>query len=128
MGVDIPQPFRSRIEGAVGPVTVDGIPDHFDIAVTQLPKIQLGVDPITLNPVTATMELKPLDLNVSLKELPERRTHLPANFSVGLSVLGVDLMSVRLCGEAQMVSENYRPNPCERCGPAPARDAAGGGG
>ncbi|MEP7054072.1 MAG: hypothetical protein ABI912_02345, partial [Actinomycetota bacterium] len=86
-----------------------------------LPKISIGVDPVTLNPVTlnpveATITLRPLDMNISVKELPERRTHLPADFTVGLSVLGMQLLCVRLCGEAQMVSENFHPNPCEVCG------------
>ena len=71
--------------------------------------------------VDATITLKPVELAVSLKELPERRTHLPADFTVGLSLLGVQLMCVRLCGEAQMVSENYHPNPCERCGDVTTR-------
>jgi hypothetical protein len=58
---------------------------------------------------------------VSVKELPERRTHVPADFSVGLSVLGLQLMSIRVCGEAQLISENYRPNPCEICGSSNSR-------
>jgi hypothetical protein len=28
----------------------------------------------------------------------------------------MELMCVRLCGEAQMITEPYVPNPCERCG------------
>jgi hypothetical protein len=106
---------------SVNPITVDGIPDDFSITVKSIPKITLGIDPVTLNPVTlnpldATITLMPVDLSVSIKELPERRTHLPADFTVGLSLLGIQLLCVRLCGEAQMVSENYHPNPCENCG------------
>jgi hypothetical protein len=101
---------------SVNPITVDGIPNDFSITVKSIPKITLGIDPVTLNPVDATITLKPVDLSISLKELPERRTHLPADFTVGLSLLGVQLLCVRLCGEAQMVSENYHPNPCEHCG------------
>ena len=93
--------------GAVGPVTVAGIPDTFHIDIDKVPKIELSVDPLTLNPVT---------LNLSIKEIPNTRAHLPADFSVGLSVLGVELLCVRLCGEAQMITEPYHPNPCERCG------------
>ncbi len=106
----------------VNPVTIDGIPSDYSITIEDpIPKITLGIDPVTLNPVTlnpveATLTLRPVDLNISIKELPETRTHLPADFSVGLSMLGVDLLCVRLCGEAQVISEAYRPNPCERCG------------
>ena len=119
--------------GSVGPVTIDGIPDTFNINVLQLPKILLGSDPdcplaiapvtMTLTPVTVT--LNPVDLNLSLKEVPSLRTHLPANFCVGLSLLGMDLLAVKLCGEAQVINEPYKPNPCEICGPE-ARKVPGG--
>jgi hypothetical protein len=116
MGVDIPQPFDSSVTGsigisgslgAVGPVTVAGIPDTFHINIDSLPKIQLGLDPVTLNPVT---------LNLAITEIPEIRGHLPADFCVGLSIFGLELLSIRLCGEAQIITEPYKPNPCERCG------------
>jgi hypothetical protein len=28
----------------------------------------------------------------------------------------MELMCLRLCGEAQMITEPYHPNPCEVCG------------
>ena len=112
MGVDIPQPFKSTVSGPGGsavPVnataTVSGIPDHYHINVDSLPKIQLGVDPV--------------ELKMSVEKIPDVRAHLPADFRVGLSLLGMELMCVRLCGEAQMITEPYHPNPCERCGQPP---------
>ncbi|HEY6292705.1 MAG TPA: hypothetical protein VI455_14240 [Terriglobia bacterium] len=125
MGFTMPQPLEvdssgsigavvSGSLGAVGPVTVAGIPDTFHIDIDKLPKIHLGIDPVTLNPVT--LHLDPVDLNLSIKEIPNTRAHLPADFTVGLSVLGMELLCVRLCGEAQMITEPYHPNPCERCG------------
>ena len=134
MGVDIPQPFNSSISGSlgsVGPVTiagipqpfaasVTGIPDTFHINIDKLPKIQLGVDPLTINPVT--LHLDPIDLNMSIKEIPSVRAHLPADFTVGISLLGMELLAVRLCGEAQMITEPYQPNPCEVCGTTHAND------
>ncbi len=103
--------------GPIGPVTVAGIPNEFGITVrSPLPKIQLGVDPVdatlTLNPVT----LNPVNLNLAVTELPETRAHLPADFTVGLSLLGMELLTVRLCGEAQLISEAYTAGPCEHCG------------
>jgi len=123
VGVDIPQPFDSHISGSlgsVGPVTVagipqpfaatvTGIPDTFHINIDKLPKIQLGLDPVTLH-------LDPVDFNVRIKEMPSTRTHLPADFAVGFSLMGMELFCIRLCGEAQMITEPYQPNPCERCG------------
>jgi hypothetical protein len=117
VGVSIPQPFKSTISGSlgtVGPVTVAGIPDTFHIHVEKLPKIQLGIDPLTVNPIT--LRLEPVELNMRIKEIPNIRAHLPADFSVGLSLMGMELMCVRLCGEAQVITEPYLPNACERCG------------
>jgi hypothetical protein len=118
MSVDIPQPFKTKL---VSPITVDGIPDTFHInidhlptialnvehlpeihlSIDRIPKIQLGVDPV----------------EIRLTEFPSIRGHVPADFSVGLSVMGIDLLSLHLCGEAQIITEPYRPNPCEVCGP-----------
>jgi hypothetical protein len=85
----------------VGPVELAGIPDTFHIDVTNIPKIFLGIDP--------------LDVSVSIKEIPSIRAHLPANFTVGISLLGLQLFCIRLCGEAQVITEPYKPNPCEQC-------------
>jgi hypothetical protein len=133
MGVDIPQPFHSVLDGPIhsvldgpihavldapihtvldGPIdiNVDKIPDihafleklpAIHLNIDNIPKIQLGVDPVELR----------------LTEFPSIRGHLPADFCVGLSVLGMELMSIRLCGEAQIITEPYHPNPCEVCGP-----------
>ena len=106
---------------SMNPVTVDGIPSDFSIEIKDpIPTITLG--PVTLTPVEATITLKPVDVNIAVKELPETRTHLPADFNIGLSMLGMQLLGVRICGEAQMISEAYRPNPCEHCGDQVRRD------
>jgi hypothetical protein len=107
--------------GAIGPVTIAGIPSTYDINidklpdihidVDKLPKIQLGIDPVKIDP---------LDLNLSIKQIPNVRAHLPADFCIGLSIMGMEILSLRLCGEAQMITEPYVPNACERCG-EPAR-------
>ena len=88
------------------------VPTSYSFDITHIPKISIGLDPITINPLT----VNPLDLSVRLKEIPSIRTHVPANFTLGLSVLGYDLACVRLCGEAQVITEPYVPNPCEHCG------------
>ncbi len=116
MSVDIPQPFRTRI---VNPITIDGIPDTFHIDITNIPILRLNVE----NPIHFALDNIPkIQLGVDpvelrLTEFPSIRGHLPADFCVGLSLLGLELMNVRLCGEAQIITEPYRPNPCETCGP-----------
>jgi hypothetical protein len=81
-----------------------------NLDITHLPRIT--IDPITINPLT----INPLDLSLRIKEIPSIRTHIPANFSLGFSLLGYNIACVRLCGEAQVINEPYRPNPCEICG------------
>ena len=122
MGVDFPDEYNVDVVGPVelaggvgvdviGPVELAGIPDTFHIDITHIPKIFLGIDPLTINPLT----INPLDVSVRLKEIPSIRGHVPANFTVGVSVLGLQLFCIRLCGEAQVITEPYKPNPCERC-------------
>ncbi len=106
-------PLHAAVDsvGPVGPVTIAGIPNDFTfhLDVDKLPKILVGLDPITINPV---------DLNIRVKEIPSVRAHLPADFNLGISVLGWELLCFRLCGEAQIITEPYEPNPCEHCGQA----------
>ncbi|MGB7623871.1 MAG: hypothetical protein WBN92_16110 [Terriglobia bacterium] len=110
MGVKIPTSYHVDLD-VVAPVEISGIPNTYHINIDHLPKIELGVDPLTINPIT----LNPLDVSVKLKEIPSIRGHVPADFTVGVSVLGFQLFCVRLCGEAQVITEPYVPNPCERC-------------
>ena len=129
MSVSIPQPFRATVQGPIGPVTVDGIPNDFDISIEKLPKITIGVDPLSvdithlpkitvgLDPVT----IKPVDVNLAITRIPDVRTHLPADFTIGMKVLGLELLALRVTGEAQVITEPYTPNPCEETEPAPAR-------
>lgn len=79
--------------GPMGPLTLAGIPDSYTVAISSLP-----------------------DLNLRIKEIPSIRAHVPADFRLGFSVLGVELAALHLCGEAQIITEPYVPNPCERCG------------
>jgi hypothetical protein len=127
MSVDIPQPFRARVEGPIG-VTVDGIdiPQPFRFTVDSLPKIVVGVDPLTVNPLSVgitqlpkisigldPLTINPVDLNIGISRIPDVRAHLPADFRVGLSILGKELCGIRLTGEAQVITEPFEPNPCE---------------
>ncbi len=118
MGVSIPQPFHSVLDG---PVSVSGIPSTFTINVDNLPEIKLNIDnlpEVKLNiDHIPKIELGVDPVEIRLTELPSIRGHLPADFCVGLSIMGMELMNVRLCGEAQIITEPYRPNPCEVCLP-----------
>lgn len=125
MGVDVGIPDEYDIDlDFIGPLQLAGIPNSFNIDVQHIPKIAIGVDPLAINITNIPkisvgldpVEIKPLDVSVRLTEIPSIRGHLPANFTVGISVLGLQLIAIKLCGEAQMITEPYKPNPCERCG------------
>lgn len=110
MGVDVPDSFDIGVD-LDGSLELEGSPT-FNIDVRNLPKITLGIDPITVNPLT----INPVDVTVRWTEAPSIRGHIPADFSLGLSMLGFQLFCIRLCGEAQVITEPYEPNPCEVCG------------
>lgn len=116
MSVDIPQPFKTKV---VSPITVDGIPDTFHIDVQHLPTISLNVEHIPTISLNVEhipkIQLGVDPVEIRLTQFPSIRGHLPADFNVGLSILGLELMNVRLCGEAQIITEPFKPNPCEIC-------------
>lgn len=93
----------------VSPVELAGIPSSYQLDITNLPKIQIGLDPITINP---------LSLSLQITQIPSVRAHVPANFVAGFSLFGFQLASIQLCGEAQVITEPYVPNLCEPCGAA----------
>lgn len=84
-----------------------------DVSIKEIPHVQIGLDPITVEPLT--VNLGPIELNLAIKEIPSVRVHLPLHFGLGLSILGHDLLSARVAGEAQIITELYEPNACEHC-------------
>ena len=59
--------------------------------------------------------LEALDAAISGGALAGPLAHLLA-LTLGFSVLGYELVCAKLCGEAQVITEPYDPNPCEHCG------------
>lgn len=119
MSVKIPDHFTFGLDVDVGLGLSGGI------GITSLPKINIGLDPITVNPIRLTLdplkvELAPIELGIRIKELPSMRVSLPADYRVCVGVLGLELLSVRLCGQAQVITEPYVANPCE-CRPQPVK-------
>jgi hypothetical protein len=113
--VQTAQPFRTKVEGIT-------IPDTYSFSVTALPTVNYSVESLPTirlsveNLPQIRFEVAPVELR--LTEIPSVRTHLPADFAIGFSLWGMELGAIRLCGEAQIITEPYRPNPCETCGPA----------
>lgn len=124
MSVSIPQPFITQV-GVAQPfrVRAEGIPDAYTFGVTELPTVRVEVDELPTirlsvdNVARIPVAFEPIEIR--LTEIPSVRTHLPADFAVGFSLWGTEIGTLRLCGEAQVITEPYRPNPCEVCGPRP---------
>lgn len=130
--VTVAQPFRTQLEGIPGSftvgvtevplvpvsVTVESVP-VLRLSVEQIPQIRVSVD--ELPPVHVSIDkLPPINVELApveirLTEVPSTRVHIPADFAVSLSLMGMDFGAIRLCGEAQVITEPYRPNPCEIC-------------
>ncbi len=122
MSVSIPQPFNTVVTTAQPfRAKLEGLPDTYHISVDDLPVIHLAVDSLPTIHLSIDnipkIQLGVDPVEIRLTEFPSIRGHLPADFSVGLSVLGMELANVRLCGEAQIITEPYVPGPCEICGP-----------
>jgi hypothetical protein len=79
---------------------LSGIPSDFSLDVTNLPRI----------------EIAPLEVSLAITRIPSIRTHVPSTYTIGLSILGYELVALRLCGETQLITEPFRPNQCEICG------------
>lgn len=124
MSVSIPQPFITQV-GVAQPfrVRAEGIPSAYTFGVTELPTVNIEVDELPTirlsvdNVARIPVAFEPIEIR--LTEIPSVRTHLPADFAVGFSLWGTEIGAIRLCGEAQVITEPYRPNPCEVCGPPP---------
>ena len=101
-------------------LNLDHIPSNFHVSLDSLPTINLDIKPLTLEikPVSVSLDVKPVDVSLRLKEIPSIRAHVPADFTLALSVAGFELACLSLCGEAQVITEPFHPNPCEICGQA----------
>jgi hypothetical protein len=105
MSVKIPSSFDFSVDLGLD---ISGIPTDYSVDANIAP-ITLNLGPIEFKPI----EVKPIDFSLRLKEIPSVRAHLPLDYRVGLSLLGAELLCVRLCGQGQVITEPYAPNPCE---------------
>ena len=108
MSLSIPSHFDLGVDLGLD---ISGIPTSYNIGISALPKINLGIDPLHIQ--VDPLEIRPLDLSFRIKEVPSLRVHFPAHYKVCLALLGIELASVQLCGEGQVITEPYVPNPCE---------------
>lgn len=104
MSVKIPSSFDFGIDLGLD-LDISGIPTSYTLAAR--------LEPLSMSLDLAPVEIKPVDFSLRVKEIPSVRVHLPLDYRLGLSVLGLDLLCLRLCGQGQVITEPYVPNPCE---------------
>lgn len=89
------------------------------VRVKELPRIDFG----DFNTNVSVKELPKIhvdaktdsSVNVAITKIPDVRTHLPAHYNLGISVLGVELFNFSLCGESQIITEEFIPKRMEFC-------------
>jgi hypothetical protein len=104
MSVSIPSSFDFGIDLGVD-LDISGIPTNYTF--------NANVAPLSLTLAPIDVALRPIDFSLRLKEIPAVRAHLPLDYRVGLTVLGAELLCIRLCGQGQVITEPYVANPCE---------------
>lgn len=115
MSVNIPNPMGIKLSGSlgsVGPINIGTLPK----LQLSMDKLQVGLDKLQVGLDKLQIGMDPLTVHVGLAEVPRIRVHLPAHYSFGLKLMGVELLCFQLCGEAQMITEPYVPRPTEQCG------------
>jgi hypothetical protein len=106
MSVSIPSSFDFGVDLGVD-LDISGIPTTYSI--------NANVAPMSLN--LGPIDIRPIDFSLRVKEIPAIRAHLPLDYRVGLTLLGAEVLCVRLCGQGQVITEPYVANPCEARGP-----------
>lgn len=106
MSVNIPSTFGFTIDlDLVAPVDVNlTLPTDFTLGVSQLPKIEISVDPLTVEPI---------DFSLRIKEIPSVRVRIPVDYKIGMNLFGSEIFCIHLCGQGQIITEPYVANPCE---------------
>ncbi len=112
MSVGFPNPWTINLTGGshidldgAMDLAFSGIPTEYGMRLREIAPISISLAP---------MEIKPMDISFRLKEIPSIRAHLPLNYKVAVSLLGAEVFKLQLCGQGQLITEPYIPNPCER--------------
>lgn len=89
------------------PDTVRGETD-LDIAVTRPVEVEshLDIEPVVVD----------LCVDVGLTQLPRSRIQQPYTGQIGLTVLGLELVGLRWCGQAETVVDDLEPRPHHELG------------
>lgn len=76
---------------------------RLEFAVKEMPRIEFAVKELPT-------------INIAVTDVPNIRAHIPAQYDLGLSVFGFEVLRLSLCGESQVITEKYVPRRAEACG------------
>jgi hypothetical protein len=85
---------------------------QINVGVKEMPRIEFAVKELPRIEF-ALKELPPI--NIALTDVPDIRAHIPAQYDLGLSVFGIEILKLSLCGESQIITEKYEPRRAEAC-------------
>lgn len=83
-----------------------------DFALKEVPRIEFAVKEMPRIEF-AVKELPPI--NIAVTDVPSIRAHIPAQYDLGLSIFGFEVLRLSLCGESQVITEKYVPRRAEAC-------------
>ena len=117
--IEIPTGYTITLGGGVDM-------DLDNIHVKEIPKIQLEttVSVKELPKITTDSKVDAGLDNIHIKELPKieldlgikpTRIHMPMHTQICLSILGIKLLKLSVCGENMLITEPYVPRKAERC-------------
>jgi len=135
-GINIPKDYTFAIGGTGTALTADYGLD--DIRVKEVPALSVGVTQfpeVTANSNISIKEIPKLEsavstdsriaiteippitsnVNIAITQIPEQRVHVPTHYQLGFALFGMELWSLSLCGETQVINEKYVPRRTERC-------------
>jgi len=124
--ITIPKDYTLSVGGLATAITADyGLDDirvkelpevtgNANISIKEIPKLESSV---STDSKIAITEIPPItsNVNIAITHIPEQRVHLPTHYQVGFALFGVELWSLSLCGETQVINEKYVPRRTERC-------------
>jgi len=81
---------------------------RLETSIKEIPKVEIdmGLDNIRIR------ELPRLDAEIGIKPT---RIHMPLHTEVCLSLFGINLLKLSVCGENMLIAEPYVPHRAEQC-------------
>jgi len=115
IGIDVTHlpPINVGLGLTMGPIKIEALELKLD-------PLELKIDPLDIKVEPLDIKVEPLDMSFRIKEIPSVRVHFPVDYRFCVALLGTELMSLQICGQGQVITEPYVPNPCE-CRNTPLR-------